>query len=372
MSPSRHNRWHALVFVLAIAASACGAGGAATPSDATPTSAQIPTTATTAPTEAAVVTFSEVPIPTSSTTTLPPVPTGPVEVCGVPVDTLTSTAGPRTEPGTAGLITPSNAPEGVTLVDGEITLADGSTLVDVEVPTDTMVRVLPDAVVRIERVLARDGWVFMEPGSRLTMLDSEFTRELTSDNWYVLDGHGSGGVLEHNRFSGGEAATVFLRSESSGWTITNNEVVGGEDGFKPGGTGHVIERNWIHDLATGTKLSSGEPRHSDGLQLQGGNIDLTIRCNVIDATVDGANAAIIIKPDLGDIRNVVVEGNAMGGGAYTVFSITEGTDYPMNGVLVTGNVFQAGTGFYGAMAVDNPVTDVTGNVTETGEPVMPG
>jgi hypothetical protein len=380
MTSLRRHRSSALLIALALLATACGSDADATSAQPSPTTSSITTPGASAPGAApqgaeeqgAVATFAEVPVAPQPTTTLPPVPTGPVEVCGVPIDSLTAMAGPRSNPGTAGMLTGANAPGGVSVTDDEITLSDGAQLIDVEIPADTRVRVEPAAEVLIERVLARDGWIFMEPGSRLTMRDSDFTRLLTEDNWYVLDGHGEGGVLEHNRFAGGEAATIFLRSESSGWSIVNNEVLGGEDGFKPGGTGHVIERNWIHDLATGIKLSSGQPRHSDGLQLQGGNVDLTIRCNVIDATVDGANAAIIIKPDLGDIRNVVVEGNAMGGGAYTLFSIVAGTDFPMADVAITGNVFEAGTGFYGSITVDNTVTMVTGNVTEADQPVNPG
>ena len=323
-------------------------------------------------TSAAVATFVEVDRRVTASTALATATEEGVELCGVPIDRIADGTGPRTEVGTTGMLRAGNAPTGVRLRRDEVVLSDGAVLSDVMIPDGSMLRVEPGAAVTIERITADDAWVFMEEGATLTMRDSDIRRPLSADNWYVLDGHGDGGLLEFNRFSGGEAATIFLRSESSNWTIRNNDVSGGEDGFKPGGSGHVIESNWIHDLATGTKLSSGGARHSDGLQLQGANIDLSIRCNFIDSTVDGANAAIIIKPDLGDIATVEVVENAMAGGAYTLFSIVAGTDYPMTDVKIGGNVFFAGTGYYGSIALDNDATVLADNVTENAEPVTAG
>lgn len=287
----------------------------------------------------------------------------------MPIDAIPANTGPRMQPGTAGPLRSENAPDGVRLRDREVILADGAQLTDFSITGDVMIRLERDASVVIERVAADNAWIFMEAGATLTMRDSDINRELTADSWYVLDGHGDGGLLEYNRLRGGEAATIFLRTESRNWTIRNNDISGGEDGFKPGGTGHVIEANWIHDLATGAKLSSGAARHADGLQLQGGNFGLSIRCNFIDSSADGANAAIIIKPDLGDIAAVTVSENAMAGGAYTLYSIVAGTDYPMTDVTVGDNIFFAGTGFYGPVAIDNDATTFTNNVTEDAEPV---
>ena len=358
----------ALAAGLSVAVAACAtpdqSGAAAENASTTNAPAVVAAPATTPS-----VAFEEVPRPAAQPPDDPAEPEDELKLCGVPISEAIQATGPRSEPGTAGLLRPGNAPEGVRLRGNEIRMADGAVLADVHIPDDVMIRVEPGASVTIERVAASDAWIFMEEGSNLTMRDSDLTRMLTADNWYVVDGNGDGGLLEHNRFRGGEAATIFLRSDSSNWTISNNEISGGEDGFKPGGTGHVIEDNWIHDLATGQKLSSGAERHSDGLQLQGGNIDLTIRCNYIDSSVDGANAAIIIKPDLGEISTVDVSGNVMAGGAYTMFSIVEGTEFPMAGVVVGDNVFLAGTGFYGSVAIDNDATTFTDNTDERNEPV---
>jgi len=86
------------------------------------------------------------------------------------------------------------------------------------------------------------------------------------------------------------------------------------DGFKAMGN-VTIESSYVHHL--GTSPSS----HADGVQASGGS-GLTIRNNNFDMPKGLAgytnSCAIFVAPDFGPISNVLIEGNWLNGGDYTV------------------------------------------------------
>jgi hypothetical protein len=92
----------------------------------------------------------------------------------------------------------------------------------------------------------------------------------------------------------------------------------GGDGFKAEGN-VVIENCWIHDLG----FSKGS--HADGIQVQKGS-NFIFRNNNIEVQINAnnggedPNAAIFLGPAFGPIDNVLIEGNWMNGGNYTIYS----------------------------------------------------
>ena len=299
--------------------------------------------------------------PATSTSTMVPVPTTTLPIPEPGAGCRDAKYGPSVAPGSAGMLTAANAPEGVVLDSTyrDVRLSDGAVLEGFALPEGWRVVVPGDASVTLDGVLGADTLVYSRSGSFTTIRDSELTNPLDASAWFVVQGAGSG-VIEHSRLDGGEAATIQLASDSAGWIIRNNEIAGGEDGIKPYDRDHQIEGNWIHDPAVGAKLSSGEPRHPDGIQLSGFNANNEVRCNVIDATTPGANAAILIKPDLGTISDVTIERNLLSGGAYTLFSVVEGTSYALTDVAIADDDF-GDAGRYGHTAIDNGATTLTGN-----------
>ncbi len=79
------------------------------------------------------------------------------------------------------------------------------------------------------------------------------------------------------------------------------------------GSHSLYEHNFIHDLAI------GEGSHNDGMQVTGTVTNATIRGNTI-VHVRRQTSAIIVKADQGPIRDVLIEGNLLDGGTYTLYA----------------------------------------------------
>lgn len=112
------------------------------------------------------------------------------------------------------------------------------------------------------------------------------------------------------------------------------------DGFKAHGN-VLIENSWVHDLKfrTGPEAGAGGYTHNDGVQVSSGS-NVTIRNSIFERNL--GNAAIFIDADQGAISNVLVEGNRLGGGGFTLYSI-QSRSAPQFGrptnVIIRNNVF---------------------------------
>jgi hypothetical protein len=98
---------------------------------------------------------------------------------------------------------------------------------------------------------------------------------------------------------------------------------GQRDGFKAEGN-VLIENNWVHYLG----MLPGA--HADGVQSSKGS-NLTVRGNNFDLPWDigvESTSAFMIKSDFGPINNVLIEGNWLNGGQFTIY-VTAGS---FNGV----------------------------------------
>jgi hypothetical protein len=232
-----------------------------------------------------------------------------------------------------------------------------------------------------------DGVVGLPPGTALRPVTSLVVTEanqvlsgLDVTDTITIDAPGV--VIRRSRFTGhGALAAVVVKSgsvrieqcEISGdytvaavmgddWTVSRCELYGlPADGVKLGNRVR-LESSWLHDWA------EVEGNHADGAQLQSGVQDVTIVDNVID--IEG-NSAIFIAPDLGPNSPgpVVIRGNTLGGGNYTLYVVdgAKGT-YTIGGVQVVDNRFLR-TARYGPADM-NLAVHWEGNVwDDTGEPL---
>ena len=112
------------------------------------------------------------------------------------------------------------------------------------------------------------------------------------------------------------------------------------DAFKAHGN-VLIENCWVHDLKfkTGPSAGAGGYTHNDGVQVSSGS-NVTVRNSTFERNL--GNSAIFIDADQGPISNVLIEGNKLGGGGFTLYSI-QSRSAPQFGrptnVTIRNNVF---------------------------------
>ncbi|MFD3718995.1 hypothetical protein [Streptomyces sp. NPDC058674] len=138
-----------------------------------------------------------------------------------------------------------------------------------------------------------------------------------------------------------------------------------------------LHDNYVHDIVA-FRNQGGEWQHTDAVISGGGNKGrLTVRHNTLLNSVrvdQGATAAVGLFADTGVVSSVVVDGNWLAGGAYTLYGGGPGA----TGIQVTDNVFS--TQYHPAAGAYGPVTAWNaggagnvwrGNRTSDGRPVVP-
>lgn len=163
----------------------------------------------------------------------------------------------------------------------------------------------------------------------------------------VMDGS-TGLVVENVEIIGSINTTANIGSGKN-YTCRKCDLSGSADGAKA--TGWVtIEDSYIHDMR------KWEGTHNDGIQ-DSGSTDpgpINIRNNTILAPYRTSTSAIIALTNVGYIDGMIIEGNYMSGGSYTVYLNDKGTGYgdPRNSI-VRNNVFVKGsTGVFKAACLD--------------------
>jgi hypothetical protein len=188
----------------------------------------------------------------------------------------------------------------------------------------------------------------------------------------------------------------YFRNGVSGhhFILRRCEVARGVDGVKvfntndpAGPTGAEIYGSWFHDSAwfdANPAGAAGSGTHNDtGVQLLGGS-GFRFVGNVVDGYLaDGelnthgtnhSNSCLMIKPDVGDINDAVIDRNWFDGGAVPInIAQDAGTGRVIGtGIVISNNVFGHGARLGPDYSVLMPAsaTGVTtfGNVMSTGEP----
>jgi hypothetical protein len=155
-----------------------------------------------------------------------------------------------------------------------------------------------------------------------------------ADNGAVVIKQGTtNAVLEDVEIDGlGRAGNGIVHNH---YTLRRAEIHDASDGARAG-TSVTIEHSYIHTL---TRM---EGSHNDGVQTIRGK-DVVLRHNTIDVVTgdenDLMNSAYIISPNKtgGPVENVLVEGNYLNGGNYTLY-LGDGGAFPVTNLVVRDNV----------------------------------
>ena len=145
--------------------------------------------------------------------------------------------------------------------------------------------------------------------------------------------------------------------------ILRTHVFGVENGIKPYG-GSVIEDSWISDLS-----APGRDPHIDGIEIDGAS-DILVRGNLVDLGDWGQTSAVMIDNYGAPATRIVVQGNRLLGGGYTVYSDGRFDGGPVTGIAFIDN--RLGKGKWGYGSIDRSKPDWSGNVDDvTGAAVGP-
>ena len=157
------------------------------------------------------------------------------------------------------------------------------------------------------------------------------------------------------------------------YTLTRVNVHGTMDGLKLGDN-VTVQDSYIHDLVMTADS------HNDGMQSLGSdNVKITHNTVVIG---NGSTSAIMLSTGSADsMKNIVISGNLLGGGAYTVYGgYAAGVDTlsKVSGIVISNNrfttaIYPNGGAFGPLTSVDPPAVTVQGNTwydgPKAGQPV---
>ena len=148
---------------------------------------------------------------------------------------------------------------------------------------------------------------------------------------------GSNILIEDCEMRGARNSAVF----GSNFTVRGSHIWDmGADGFKPFGN-VVIENNYVE------RLHYVPDAHADIIQMRNGD-GLIVRGNNFECFLDvppdyGCSIAIFVNDSNGQTSNVLIEGNYLDGGNFTVQLEDKGPSGGPNNVRLRNNFF--GTGF---------------------------
>ncbi|KQY42915.1 DUF4082 domain-containing protein [Cellulomonas sp. Root137] len=318
-----------------------GAGGTPTASPtATPTA-----TPTKTPAPTPTVTPTPTPTPTATPT---PMPTATPKPTPTPTPTPTTTPTPTPPPATGAYPSASTTgvPAGVALTPytGPSRITQPGTVIDSKLITTPLVITAGanDVVIRNSIIRANGFWLVLndEGAKNLQIVDTE------------LDG---------NNNTNNDAAVA-----GRNYTLTRVNIHGTIDGLKIGDN-VTVQDSFIHDL-----LMTSDS-HNDGIQSLGSD-NVKILHNTI-LVAKGSTSAIILSTGSADsMKNILIDSNLMGGGAYTVYGgYQQGTDVlsRVNNVVISNNhitttIFPNGGAYGPFSSVNAPAVTLSGNVWHDG------
>jgi hypothetical protein len=216
------------------------------------------------------------------------------------------------------------------------------------------------------QLVAKGSMTVTTPGTTLDSVDIAGTLTIAANNVVVIRSRVRGSGFDVVRILPGVTGTVMVDSEIDGLGFAGSEgsngirgagqfarldIRGVENGIVPE-SGSVISNSYIHDLA-----APGSP-HYDGIQIDGGLSDITIRHNTIEAPPN-QTSAVMIDNYFGPISDITVDQNLLSGGGYALYVDAHFNDAPIDGVTVTKNRF--GRSQWGYTAITSAVVSALGN-----------
>lgn len=182
------------------------------------------------------------------------------------------------------------------------------------------------------------------------------------DAFFVIlsDNGNTGFLIEDCEIDGGDNTSGDSAVGGYNYTIRRCNIHSLVDGLKVG-TNTIVQDCYIHDL------SMFQDSHNDGIQCLG-TTSLQILHNTI-IVEDGATSAIILSTgSASDMRNILIDDNLMGGGAFTVYGgYQAGVDQlsKVSNIQITNNVFTTqifpNSGAFGPLTSRSSPVVVSGN-----------
>lgn len=169
-------------------------------------------------------------------------------------------------------------------------------------------------------------------------------------DWYAINCEASGATVQYCTIDGSNADGI--QNINGPGTFLRNNIFRCDDGIAPG-SNTLIQDNYIHDLTS--------PGHHDGIEIDGGQSNVTIRHNTIINQAD-QTSAIMIDNYAGPIDGIVVDNNRLIGGGYTVYCADAFSGGPIANVSFTNNRLGKGVWGYTSFYTTHPV--FTGNVDD--------
>jgi len=221
--------------------------------------------------------------------------------------------------------------------------------------------------------------------SDVTLRDDRVT--VTEDRFPTADGAvilvdynhpGASGIVEDTEASGSNGKACGVVIGFSDFLLLRDNFHSCGDIVHPNGY-NLIQDSWLHD----TPDATGDD-HNDALQITGGgdqhsSVNVTILHNKLE-NQEGEVSAIGLGPDQGDIRNVLIYGNILNGGGYSLYGGGASHGHHTTNTRIIDNrwmrlpqpgAYFAKGGASGPVAADDPDT-LQGNVwDDTGQPAFP-
>ncbi|GGI05286.1 hypothetical protein [Egicoccus halophilus] len=170
---------------------------------------------------------------------------------------------------------------------------------------------------------------------------------------------GGGNLLVEDTTIVGQGDTCIGGIAHARFTARRVQVTNCDDGMRIG-PDTTVEDSFVHGL----RKSDGD-EHNDPLQTTGGS-NMVLRNNTLISVWQRQTSSVFLQAIFGTIDDVVVEGNLLAGGSYTLY--VESVDQPpATRVVVRDNVFVADSSIYGTHRLDGDA-EVTweGNTTTDG------
>lgn len=269
-------------------------------------------------------------------------PTTPTETATL---TPTPTPAPTTAPASYPDETNTGVPPGTTLTPmSGTTITEAGTVIDGKDISGSLNIAAPDVTIRNSKIHGTGTY-----GIR------------------VLSG-GNSVHIEDSEIYGFEHGIVFAN-----WTALRVNIHSmGVDGVKLGKNTR-LEDSYIHDFVP------IDGAHNDAAQLQDASAaNVVVRGNNLDIAAEGVksgyggNSSIILKPDLGSTLGaggVLVEGNYLNGGNYTLYLVAGATGFELQDVTIRNNKWGR-VHRYGPRSVKTPVAWENNTWADTpGDPI---
>jgi hypothetical protein len=212
------------------------------------------------------------------------------------------------------------------------------------------------------------GMIINTPGAVISGLDIRGTVyinapnvtlencRITSGDFYVVSVNAgiTGAVIRDCDIIGSGVATNGNNGIGGQGTFLRNDISRVDNGIVVQGDSTLIQDNYIHDMQAASA-------HYDGIQIDGGISNATIRHNTIINDYD-QTSAVMIDNWFGPVSNVIIDNNRLSGGGYTLYSDGQFSGGPITGVSFTNNQLGEGRWGYTYFVNNTPVWQGNTNI----------